>query len=245
MEAELFGNNVKKKCNFVAIIPARKGSKELKNKNTKILNGHPLIAYSIEAAIKSKYIKEVFVTTDGSKIARISKKYGAKIIRRPKKLANDKIISDFAVLHAIKIIEKNYDFEHVVFLQPTSPLRSKNDLDKAIELYIKKKADCLFSSVEFHATMWKSKNFSVRPYHKSFKIVSSRDKITKNIIDNGSFYITKKKLFKKFKHRLAGKNIISYEMEKWSVFEIDTKNDFKIIKWLITSQGKPKSMLLI
>ena len=245
MEAELFGKNLKKKSNFVAIIPARKGSKELKNKNIKLLNGHPLIAYSIRAAIKSKYIKKVFVTTDGAKIARISKKYGAKVINRPKELANDKIISDFAVLHAINFIEKNYDFEHIIFLQPTSPLRSKNDLDKAIELYVKKKADCLFSSVEFHATMWKSKNFSVKPYHKSFKIVTGRDKTTKNVVDNGSFYITKKKLFKKYKHRLAGKNIISYEMEKWSVFEIDSKDDFKIIKWLITSKNKPKSMFLI
>ena len=77
--------------------------------------------------------------------------------------------------------------------------------------------------------MWKSKNSFVKPYHKSFKIVKSRQKSSKNVIDNGSFYITNKKLFKKFKHRLAGKKIISYEMAKWTMFEIDNLDDFNLV----------------
>lgn len=236
---------VKKENHFIAIIPAREGSKELKNKNIKKILGHPLIAYSIEAAKRSKYIKEIFVTTDGKVIAAKAKKYGAKIISRPKKLANDIILPDAAVLHAIKKIEKNINFNHVIFLQPTSPLRAKNDIDKAISLYLKKKADCLFSSVELHSTMWKFKNSFVKPYHNSFKVVTSRDKLGINVIDNGSFYITKKNLFKKIKHRLAGKKIITYMMEKWAIFEIDNENDFKIINWLISSKNKPKNLLLI
>lgn len=73
--------------NFIALITAREGSKGIKNKNLKKINGHPLIAYSIFAAKKSKNIKKVYVTTDGKNIAKISKKYGADVIMRPKNLA--------------------------------------------------------------------------------------------------------------------------------------------------------------
>lgn len=230
---------------FVAIIPARQGSKGLKNKNIKKILGHPLISYTIQAAKNSNYIKQVYVSTDGQKIKKISKLYGAKVIDRPGYLSNDTIISDAAVLHAIGEIEKKIDFDHVVFLQPTSPLRSKYDIDKAIKLYSKKKADSLFSSVELHSTMWKSKNSFVKPYHKSFKIVKSRQKSSKNVIDNGSFYITNKKLFKKFKHRLAGKKIISYEMAKWTMFEIDNLDDFNLVNNLYKLNNDFKKMILV
>lgn len=233
------------KRDFIAVIPARSGSKELKNKNIKKILGHPLIAYTIKAAKLSKYIREVYVTTDGNSIADQSRKYGAKIIKRPKKLANSTILPDAAVVHAINQIEKKIKFNNVVFLQPTSPLRSKQDINLAIELYKKKKADCLFSSVELHSTMWRDTNSVVRPYHKSFKIVTSRDKLGINVVDNGSFYITNKKLFKKFKHRLAGKKIITYKMEPWTIFEIDNTKDFNIVKWLISSKNKPQKMILI
>ena len=234
-----------KRSDIIAIITARKGSKELKNKNIKKILGHPLIAYSIIAAKKSKYIKDVYVSTDGKKIASISKKYGAKIINRPSKLANSIILPDAAVVHAINKIEKKNNFNHVVFLQPTYPLRSKNDIDLAIKMYLKKKADCLFSSVELHSTMWRYKNSFVNPYHKSFRVVKSRDKLGTNVVDNGSIYITKKKLFKKYRHRLGGKKIISYRMEPWSIFEIDSKNDFKVVNWLMTAKNRSKKLLLI
>ena len=80
------------KNKFVALIPAREGSKGVKNKNIKIINGHPVIAYSILAAKKSKNVKKVFVTTDGPNIAKIAKKYGAEVIIRPKNLSKGKIL---------------------------------------------------------------------------------------------------------------------------------------------------------
>ena len=96
----------KKQKNFVAIIPARAGSKEIKRKNIFPINGHPLVSYSIAAAKKSKFIKEVFVSTDGKDIAKVAKKYGAKIIRRPKHLSNGAAQIEPSILHAIKYIEK-------------------------------------------------------------------------------------------------------------------------------------------
>jgi len=237
---------IKKKKNFVAIIPARGGSQELKGKNIKKLLAHPLIAYSIVAAQRSKYISQVYVSTDNKKIALNAKKYGAKIINRPKKLATSTALSDLAVLHAIKSIENKIKFDHVVYLQATCPLREVKDIDKAIELYLKKKADCLFASVELHSHMWKCKKDLVEPYHSSFKFIGNRSKHKINVVDNGSFYITNKNLFKKFKRRLAGKKISSYRMKKWTINDIDSKTDFKTVEWLLSSKkNRPKQIILV
>ena len=152
---------------IVAIIPARKRSKGIKNKNLKKLNGHPLIAYSILNARKSKLIDRVFVSTDGKKIEKISRKLGAEVIIRPKKFSNDIIMPDFAVIHAIKFITNKlrYNFDYVVFLQPTSPLRKKNELDLAIKKCIIKKLDTLFSSIDYKPFLWRKKRKSAPLQH--------------------------------------------------------------------------------
>ena len=113
-------------------------------------------------------------------------------------------------------------------------------------MFLKKKADSLFSSVELHSTMWKFNENNVTPYDNSFRVVTSRDKLGSNIVDNGSFYITKKNLFKKAKHRLAGKKIISYIMKNWTIFEIDSKKDFQTVEWMMSSKkNRPKQIILI
>ena len=129
-----------KEKKIVAIIPARKGSKGIKNKNIIKLNNKPLISFSIDYAKNSKLIDRVFVSTDGNKISNIAKKYGAEIIKRPKKISGDKSSSDEAIIHSIKYIQEklNYKFDIVVFLQPTTPLRQLGELDKAIKYFEKK-----------------------------------------------------------------------------------------------------------
>jgi len=135
---------------IIAIIPARKGSKRIKNKNLLKINGIPLISFSINYAKKSKLIDRIFVSTDGEGISKVSKKYGAEIILRPAKLANDTSSSDSAVLHAINYVKNNlkYDFDIVVFLQPTTVLRQLGELDLAIKSLVKKKLDTVFYSVD-------------------------------------------------------------------------------------------------
>ena len=122
------------KHNFVALIPAREGSKGVKNKNIKIINGHPVLAYSILAAKKSKNIKKVFVTTDGPNIAKIAKKYGAEVIIRPKNLSKGRIMAEPSLIHAIDYLEreKKTQINNIVLLQPTSIIRNKNDIDNAV-----------------------------------------------------------------------------------------------------------------
>ena len=121
---------------LLAIIPARGGSKRLPRKNILDLSGKPLIAWTIEAALNSKYIDRIVVSTDDQEIANISIKHGAEVpFLRPKSLATDdasSIDTVINVLGEIEIIDQHY--EYIVLLQPTSPLRTEIDIDKAIEL---------------------------------------------------------------------------------------------------------------
>jgi|TARA_B100001964_G_scaffold244654_1_gene327137 CMP-N-acetylneuraminic acid synthetase len=220
----------RKQERFIAVIPARAGSKEIKNKNIVKINGHPLISYSIEAAKKSKFIKDIFVSTDGKEIAKVAEKYGAKIIFRPKHLSNETIQIEPSVLHAIKYIENIFkeEFDNIVLLQPTSPIRRIDDLDDAINKFIKEKADSLFSCVNWHSTVWRMKNTKALPLgHNPFnRRHTNRKYMPETLTENGSIYVTKKKIYKTIKNRLGGK-ISRYTMDNYTAFEVDTKNDLK------------------
>lgn len=221
-----------KKKKIIAVIPARKNSKEIKKKNLIKLNGFPLISYSINYAKKSKLIDRVFVSTDGNNIASVSKKFGAEIIMRPKNLSNDTIMSDYAVVHAIDYVKKilNYNFDYVVFLQPTTPLRQIGELDKAIEYCVSEKFDTVFSSIDYKPFLWRKTKNSIYPV--SFDPYKrKRRQIINDINETGSYYITKREAFKKLKNRF-GKKISNYNSDFLSFFEIDSISDFNYIKEL-------------
>ena len=139
---------------ILAIIPARGGSKGLPGKNIKKLAGKPLIAWTIDQAKKSKYIDKLIVSTDSKEIAEISKKYGAEIpFLRSKKLAQDNSSIYDVIFDAINWFKKNnIDFDLIILLEPTSPLRENNDIDNAVELFINNwdKANSLVSVSEIH-----------------------------------------------------------------------------------------------
>ena len=121
---------------ILALIPARGGSKGIKNKNITSLYGRPLIAYTVEAALKSKYIDEVVISTDSFEIAETAKAYGAKIpFMRPAELAQDYSKTIDVVIHAIQELNKAGEYDTLILLQPTQPLRNEEDIDAAIEEY--------------------------------------------------------------------------------------------------------------
>ncbi len=124
-----------KKKKILALIPARGGSKGIKNKNIVNLCGKPLIAYTIEAAKKSTYIDEIIVSTDSEKIKKVSQEYGANVpFVRPCNLSTDTATTLDVVLHAINFIKQESDeYNTLILLQPTSPLRTYTDIDGAIE----------------------------------------------------------------------------------------------------------------
>lgn len=126
----------------IAIIPARSGSKGLKDKNIKLLNGKPLLAYSVEAALKSKMFDEVMVSTDSEKYAAIARDYGANVpFLRSAELSSDTASSKDVILDVLRRYEASGKiFDTFCLLQPTSPLRTASDIIKAYEYFAEKDA---------------------------------------------------------------------------------------------------------
>lgn len=133
---------------IIVIIMARGGSKRLPGKNIKLLNGKPLIAYAISAAINSRYRDRVIVSTDDKKIARVAQRWGAEIpFIRPAHLATDKATSSSVLLHAINFLEakENYRPDLIVLIQPTCPFVLPVDVDKVIETLVAEGTNSCFS----------------------------------------------------------------------------------------------------
>ena len=230
---------------FVTIIPARSGSVNLKNKNILKFNAKPLIYWSIKAAKDSKIVKDVFVSTNSTKIAKISKKYGCKVpfLRKKDLASSNSIMKDVIVdtlnnLNAFK--EKKYDA--VILLQPTSPLRSGKDIDKACNIFIKKKPDSLVSVCKLHHCFNPEQLYiQKKGYLKKIsrkKTIELRQKKKKYYAHNGAaIYITNIKKIKKF---IIGGKIASYQMEKYYSYDIDDKEDFKIAELIHKNLKKLK-----
>ena len=233
------------KKNFIAIIPARANSKEIKNKNIIPIGGHPLVSFSIEAAKKSKFIEDVYVSTDGIKIAKIARQYGAKVIIRPKHMARDHSQIEDSVLYTIHQIEKKYgkSVDNVVLMQPTSPQRNVKDLDNAIKKFIKKKADSLFSCTNLYPCLWQEKKSKIKPINFSPQKRKNRQNKIPQYIENGSIYVTKRKIYETYKSRLGGK-ISNYVMASYSVTELDTKEDLIFLSAFLNLAIRKKLKLI-
>ena len=204
---------------ILGIIPARGGSKGIPKKNIKLIKGKPLIAYTIEEALKSK-LDEVIVSTDCKEIANVSHKYTSKVIIRPKKLAQDDSPTIEAIKHALMTVEG--DFDSVMILQPTSPLRTYQHINEAIELFKNDKdADSLVSVVEVPHNYMPEKLMEFDgKYLQGNLQIKRRQEIKKMYARNGAaIYISKVELIKNDK--ILGDKILPYFMDKISSFDID------------------------
>ncbi len=217
------------KKKIIAIILARGGSKEIKNKNIIKINNKQLIFWSIKSCLLSKLIDETWVSSESNKILNISEKYGAKILKRPKKYAKDNSSSESAWLHAIKHIDKNNFVKTIIGIQPTSPLRPKKCLDEAIIKFKKEKLDSLFSSqkIKDHF-IWKNKKKKLVPNY-NYRKRKIRQNIKEKYLENGSFFIFDKRKFLINKCRFFGK-IGTYPMGKIFSFQIDKNEDIKLFQ---------------
>lgn len=215
-----------------AIILARGGSKGIKNKNLILVKKKPMLYWSIIAAKKSKLINHVWVSSDSKKILHFSQKLGSEIIKRPKNISGDKSTSESAWLHAINFIQKSYKIDIVVGIQPTSPIRRKNDFDDAILYFINNKLDSLFSSTKIQDyCVWKKDKKKLKSLY-NYKFRKRRQDIKTTFLENGSFYIFKKDKFLKNNNRLSGK-IGTFIMKKMQSFQIDTYEDLQIVNSII------------
>jgi CMP-N,N'-diacetyllegionaminic acid synthase len=223
---------------FLAIIPARGGSKRLPRKNVLDLCGKPLITYSIEAGLKSKYIDKVMVTSDDEEILSISKEYGANTISRPEELASDIATTFDAVKHTIDNVEK---FDYIVLLQPTSPLRSEKHLDEAIELLQQKNADAVVSVCEMdHSPLWCNtlpEDGSMKTFLKEELLNKRSQDLDKYFRLNGAIYICKMDKLLENKGFFLKDNIYAYKMDKKNSIDIDDEFDFELAHLFIKYEG--------
>jgi len=228
----------------IGIIPARSGSKGMPGKNIRDLCGKPLIAWSIEAGLASKYIDVLVVSTDSEEIARIARSYGASTpFIRPPALATDKATSIEVVKHCLDYYESNLDssFYYTVLLEPTSPQRDSSDIDGAIEE--------LVNDLQAVSIVGISKTETLNP---AFLVKINDDFILTGVINSklnpirrqdtediyfleGSIYISESAALLE-RTTFYHEKTIGYVFPKWKSLEIDDEDDFIMVEALMTKK---------
>lgn len=228
---------------FLAIIPARGGSKGLPGKNVKMLCGKPLIAWSIEAGLQATYCDEVMVTTDSPEIAEVAKKFGAAVpFLRPQELALDNSPTFEAARHAIEFYRQNQNrtFDYIVLLEPTSPLREKDDIDNMIRKIVEHE-DSYDSIVsigqvnEHPSIMKKIVGDSLAPFCEELELTSRRQDNQPAYFPYGVAYIIKTDTLLKEKTFYSARNAY-YKIKRWQNYEIDDIYDFLAIENIMKHQ---------
>jgi CMP-N,N'-diacetyllegionaminic acid synthase len=221
----------------LAIIPARSGSKGLPGKNIKSLCGKPLIGWTIEAALRSKYINKVVVSTNDPEIAQISKDYGASVpFIRPEELSTDSAPAKDAILHCLDYYKNKEDFSFFVLLQPTSPLRDTKSINKAFELLYAKNAKSVISVCEAdHHPYWMNKlndELSMNNFVDIKYTRQGRQKLPVFYRINGAIYISEIKSYLRDQN-FYGPMSYAYVMDKQKSVDIDDLMDFYLAETII------------
>jgi len=232
---------------IIAIIPARGGSKGLINKNIKDMCGKPLIAHTIENALKSQYLDEVMVTTDSQAIANIASEYGASVpFLRPDFLACDSATSVDTVIHTLEFYEEKFNthFDYLILLEPTSPLREENDIDNMIEKLLNNSEnfDSLSSigTINEHPSIVKKiDNNTLVPFCKELELTTRRQENEEAYFPYGVGYLVDVKVFKNERVFYTKRNDF-YKIKRYQCYEIDDIYDFLAIENIMKYELKNK-----
>lgn len=222
----------------IAVIPARSGSKGLKDKNIMSLYGKPLIAYSIEAAINSGLYDVVHVSTDSAEYAQIAQKYGADVpFLRDKQLAQDNSSTWDAMRYVVEQYkELGKEFDTLTVLQPTSPLRDVEDIRGAWKCFVDKEANMISSVVEMeHSPLWCNvlpDDLSMKNFEDEKNSYLPRQSLPTYYRENGAIYILKiAHLFGM--ENLYKNNCYAYIMSKENSIDIDDEMDFLLVEFYL------------
>ena len=226
---------------YIAIIPARGGSKRLPGKNLLEIAGKPLLAWTVEAAVKSGIFERIIVSTDSPELAEIARKFGAEVpFTRPAGLATDKSSSVDVLEHSLITLglDGKSEYSHFACLQPTSPLRTAADLKAAGDLLAEKKADAVISVCKTeHSPLWSntlSEDGSMGNFlNKELQKTPSQDLPIYYRL-NGAIYFCSIERFLTEKTLFLGSNIYAYEMSRRNSIDIDDEVDFDLAHIYLT-----------
>lgn len=232
----------------VGLIPARAGSKGIPNKNIASLAGQPLIAYTIQAALESRLLSRVLVSTDSPTIAQIAKTYGAEVpFIRPPELARDDVPRLPVVRHAVDYLENNegYTPDIIVTLQPTSPLRRAEHIDAAIEMLVGTGADAVVSVCEAeHSPYWMRRvdaEGRLVPLLSGSETYLRRQDLPVVYRINGAVFAETYAAVRAGVNQPA-ENICPLIMEQWESIDIDEEYDLKVAEMhMLARAGVPAS----
>jgi CMP-N-acetylneuraminic acid synthetase len=222
---------------IIALIPARGGPQEIKNKNMLKIKGKPLIYYTIKEAKKCKLINDIYVSSENKKILKYSESQKVKTIVRPKNFSLKKSHPKLLVSHFITFLRKNnYQLNDIIiYLQPTSPLRNKNDITNTIKIMRKTKTYKCLSVTENKKTIFKSlylKNNKLRTVFDKKYLNLRRQDLKKTYYINGAIFAFSIKEFNK-NMNFPSQNLNAYIMNEKTSLDLDTKEDLKRLKKII------------
>ena len=234
---------------IIAIIPARGGSKSLPRKNIKLLAGKPLIAYTIETALKCKLLDRVIVSTDDTEIAAISKKHGAEVpFIRPRELALDTTPMLPVLQHAVSFIERNEKshIDIVVLLQPTSPFREVSDIKNCIKKLENEKADSVVTVCEVehnpYFVMMRFQNDNLVPLLKMRELITRRQDAPNVYLLNGAVYVTRRDVLMN-ENKIFTDNTKAVIMPQERSIDLDRQLDFEFAEFLMKRTCKRRATL--
>lgn len=215
----------------IAFIPVRGGSKSIKLKNIKLLNGRPLVYWTLDAAEKCNEIDKIIVSTDSEEIRQCVEEYNSnkiQIINRSKENATDTATTESAMLEYAEF----HMFDNIILIQATSPMLLASDLTNGINEFNKENVDSVLSVVRQKRFIWEKVGDVYAPNNYDFMKRPRRQEFEGFLVENGAFYITSRKNLLKSKSRISG-NISCVEMAEESYFEIDEIKDWIIVEQLI------------
>lgn len=234
--------------NIVAIIPARSGSKSVPHKNIRYINNKPMLAYSIEHGLKSKFINRVLLSTDNEDYARIGREYGAEVpFIRPSEYAQDNSLDIDVFYHCLSYLKEkeNYEADIVVQLRPTYPIRNIDDIDAMIEILIENKeydsVRSIAPSKEIPYKMWnRNEDGSITPLVKDIKECYNmpRQDLPATYYQNACIDVVRGPVILERKS-MSGSRIYGYIMDK--NYDIDTEEEFrKAEEYIKFTSGKKR-----
>ena len=223
----------------LAIIPARGGSKRYPRKNIAQLCGKPLIAWSIEAGLQSKYVDRVVVSTDDEEISRAATRYGADVpFIRPENLSHDTATTIDTVIHAINEVENESEkYRYILLLQPTSPLRNAQHIDRSVETLIEKNADSIVGVTEVsHPVEWTNTlpiDASMDDFISDEVYFTRSQDFPKRYRINGAIYLIKKSSLITSGKMISKNNSFAHIMSKFASVDIDDQFDFMMAETIL------------